>query len=109
VDGLDQGQGVSAALMGRASSPPFHADRRDNGGGARIVVDGPEFSPLLFHAVLLCHSLAEQILLADADLNDPRLVHARDADVLEDTVIYLALPRLLNDNFLPSIEQRPKG
>jgi hypothetical protein len=65
--------------------------------------------PLLVHAVFVCVSLAEQVLLADADLNDPRFVHARDADVLEYAVIKLALPSLLNDNLVPSIEQRPKG
>jgi hypothetical protein len=54
-------------------------------------------------------TLAEQVLLADADLNDPRLVHARDADVLEYPVINLALPGRLNDNLVPSIEQRPEG
>ncbi len=65
--------------------------------------------PLLVHAVIACVSLAEQVLLADADLNDPRLVHACDADVLEYAVINLALPGLLNDNLAPSIDQRPKG
>ena len=109
MDDPNQGQDVGAALMRWASSSPFHADRRDDGGVAPGVVDGLEIGPLPVHAVLLCVSLAEQVLLADADLNDPRLVHARDADVLEDTVIDLAPPGLLNDNLVPSIEQRPKG
>jgi hypothetical protein len=64
---------------------------------------------LLVHAVIACISLAEQVLLTDTDLNDPRLVHARDADVLEYPVIKLALPGVLNDNLVPSIEQRPEG
>ncbi len=92
-----------------ASSPPFDADRHDDRGVARVVVDGLEIGPLLVYAVFLCVSLAEQVLLADADLNDPRLVHARDADVLEYAVINLALLGILNDNLVPSIEQRPKG
>ncbi len=70
------------------------------------MVDGLEIGPLL---VILCVSLAEQVLLADAHLDDPRLVHARNADVLEYAVIDLALPGLLNDNLAPSIDQRPKG
>jgi len=65
--------------------------------------------PLLVHAVIACVSLAEQVLLADADLNDPRLVHAYDANVLEYAVIKLTLPSVLNDNLVPSIEQCPKG
>ena len=109
MDDPNRGQGVGAALMRWASSSPFHADRRDEGGVAHVVVDGLEGGPLPVHAVLLCVSLAEQVLLADADLNDPRLVHARDADVLEYAVIKLALTGLLNDNLVPSIEQRPKG
>ena len=92
-----------------APSSLFHADRRDEGGVTHVVVDGLQDGPLPVHAVLLCVSLAEQVLLADADLNDPRLVHARDADVLEYAVINLAPPGLLNDNLVPSIEQRPKG
>ena len=60
--------------------------------------------PLLVHAVFVCVSLAEQVLLADADLNDPRLVHASDANVLEYAVIKLTLPGVLNDNLVPSIE-----
>ena len=109
MDDPNQGQDVGAALMRWASSSPFHADRRDDGGVAHVVVDGLEDGPLQVHAVFLCVSLAEQVLLADADLNDPRLVHARDADVLEYAVINLAPPGLLNDNLVPSVEQRPKG
>jgi hypothetical protein len=109
VDDPNQWQDVSAALMRWASSSPFHADRRDEVGVTHVVVDGLEGGPLSVHAVLLCVSLAEQVLFADADLNDARLVHARDADVLEDTVINLAPPGLLNNNLVPSIEQRPEG
>jgi len=57
----------------------------------------------------VCVSLADQVLLADADLNNSRLVHARDADVLEYPVIKLALPGVLNDNLVSSIEQRLEG
>jgi hypothetical protein len=65
--------------------------------------------PLLVHAVIACVSLAEQVLLADIDLNDPRLVHACDANVLECAVITLTLPSVLNDTLVSSIEQCPEG
>jgi hypothetical protein len=105
----NQGQDVGTALMRWASSSPPHVDHRDDGGVARVVVGGLEIGPLLVHAGFPCALLAEQVLVADADLNDPRLVHACDADVLEYAVINLALPGLLNDNLAPSIDQRPKG
>jgi hypothetical protein len=109
VGGPNQGQDVGGSPMRWGPSSLFHADRRDGGGVARVLAADLEIGPFLVHAVSLRVSLAEQVLLADADLNDPRLVHARDADVLEYAVINLAPPGLLNDNLVPSIEQRPKG
>src|SRR5918997_733770 len=103
LDDPNPEQDVGAAQMRWTSSSPFHTDRHDDGGVARVVVDGLEIGPLPVDAVFGYVSLAEQVLLADADLNDPRLVHARNANVLEDTVIKLTLPGLLNDNFVPSI------
>ena len=69
----------------------------------------PEANARFWSTLFLCVSLTEQVLLADADLNDPRLVYARDADVLEYPVIKLALPGVLNDNLVSSIEQRLEG
>ena len=55
----NQGQDVGAALMRWASFPPVHADPREDGGVARVMVDGLEIGPLLVHAVFVCVSLAE--------------------------------------------------
>src|SRR3712207_7705404 len=73
------------------------------------MIRRPPRSTLFPYTTLFRSSLAEQVLLADADLNDPRFVHACHADVLEYAVIKLTLPGVLNDNLVPSIEQRPEG
>ena len=51
---------------------------------------------------------ARQVFLAYTDLDDPRFVHSRDTNILEDLVIDLPLPRLLNDNLLATVNQRPE-
>src|SRR5262249_8343556 len=53
--------------------------------------------------------LAAQIVGADADLDDARLVDAGHGDVLEPAVVGLALARLLDDNVLGAGDQRPEG
>src|SRR5215204_2004091 len=45
---------------------------------------------------------------AYTNLNDTRLVHSSHTDVLENLVVDLALPRLLDDDLLTSVDQRPE-
>ena len=59
-------------------------------------------------ASTLCSFAGREILLAYSDLDDPRFIYPSYPDVLEDSVIDFALFRLLNHDFLPTIEQSPK-
>jgi hypothetical protein len=49
------------------------------------------------------------VLFTHTDLNDARLVHSSDTHVLEDLVVDLALPCLLDNDLLTSVDQRPEG
>src|SRR3954447_7348378 len=75
---------------------------RNASGTARVVLPA---MPIFHSRRSLAH---RQVLVTHTDLDDARLVHSGDTHVLEDLVVDLAPPWLLNHDFLAPIDQRPE-
>jgi hypothetical protein len=97
---------TSPRSLGRAGAAAPPAER------VRVEVFGTNSRRLMSTSTAIClrRSLAHrQMLFAHTNLNDTRLVHSSDTDVLEYLVIDLAPPRLLDDDLLTAVNQRPEG
>src|SRR5215207_5741399 len=91
------------AVQAREASGPALAERASSAMNSRRLMSAST-------AICLRRSLAHrQMLFAHTSLNDTRLVHSSDTDVLEYLVIDLAPPRLLDDDLLTAVNQRPEG